>query len=143
MMAYLNKVLLIGRVGKDPEITVMQSGVKKVSFSLATSEKFKDKTTGELKESTQWHNVVGWRLIADIVERLQVKKGALLYAEGKATNRSYDSSDGTKKYISEIEMLSFQLLESKTQQQQARPQQQNDQSFGDHADDGDFDDMPF
>ena len=110
-MAYLNKVMLIGNLGKDPEIRVNQaSGKKVVSFSLATSRRYRD-NNGEQKEDTQWHNIVGWGKIADVVEQLQIRKGTSLYVEGRLTNRSWtDQASGQKRYVTEVALDTFQLL---------------------------------
>ena len=110
-MPFLNKVMLIGNLGKDPEIRVSQaSGKKVVSFSLATSRRYRD-NNGEQKEDTQWHNIVGWGKVAEVFEQLGVHKGMSLYVEGRLTNRSWtDQSSGQKRYVTEINMDTFQLL---------------------------------
>lgn len=110
-MAYLNKVMLIGNIGKDPEIRVSpSSGSKQVSFSIATSRRYRD-ANGEQKEDTQWHNIVGWGKIADIVEQLQIRKGTSLYVEGRLANRSWtDQASGQKRYVTEVLLDSFQIL---------------------------------
>lgn len=82
---------------------------------MATTEKYRDKNSGETKERTDWHNIVAWRFPADQMERLQIKKGTPLYLEGRLTTRSYDAQDGTKKYVTEIEVERFQLLGSRPQ----------------------------
>ena len=96
-MAYLNKVMLIGNIGKDPEVRMSQTGGRKrVSFSLATSRRYRD-NNGEQKEQTDWHNIVGWGKIADIVEQLGIRKGMSLYVEGSLTNRSWtDQTSGQR-----------------------------------------------
>src|SRR5690554_928835 len=109
-MAYLNKVMLIGNLGKDPEIRMTATGRKKVSFSLATSKRYRD-AAGEQKEITDWHNVVGWGKTADIFEQLNIRKGTSLFVEGSISYRSWDDqSTGQKKYITEINLDVFQLL---------------------------------
>ena len=110
-MAYLNKVMLIGNIGKDPEVRMSQTGGRKrVSFSLATSRRYRD-NNGEQKEQTDWHNIVGWGKIADIIESLGVRKGMALYVEGSLTNRSWtDQATGQKRYATEVNMDTFQLL---------------------------------
>ena len=109
-MAYLNKVMLIGNLGKDPEIRVNQaSGKKVVSFSLATSRRYRD-NNGEQKEETNWHNIVGFGKLADIFEQLGVSKGTTLYVEGRLTNRSWTDQNGQKRYVTEVNMDTFQLL---------------------------------
>lgn len=116
-MAYLNKVMLIGNLGKDPEIRLsQQTGRKKVAFSLATSRRYRD-ANGEQKEDTQWHNVVGWGKLADIFEQLGISKGTSIYVEGSLTNRSWSDQNGQKRYVTEVNMESFQILTPRGQQQ--------------------------
>lgn len=147
-MAYLNKVMLIGNIGKDPEVRVNPNGGRKrVSFSLATSRRYRD-NNGEQKEQTEWHTVVGWGKLAEIVEQLGIRKGMSLYVEGELTNRSWtDQTSGQKRYTTEINMATFQLLTPRgTQngngsgQAQQRPTYQNeyDQQQAD-----DCEDLPF
>jgi len=101
----INSVHLIGRVGKDPEIKNTTNS-KIASFSLATTEKYKD------KEETQWHHIKIWGKLADIVEKY-IKKGMLLYLEGKVIYRTYDDKDGNKKYITEIVCHTMTMLSGK------------------------------
>ncbi|MDY6284863.1 MAG: single-stranded DNA-binding protein [Hallerella sp.] len=108
-MPYLNKVMLIGNIGKDPETKVTPSGRKRVSFSLATSRRYRD-ASGETREQTDWHNIVGWGKIADIIEQLGVHKGMTLYVEGTLTYRSWDDQNGQKRYATDVNMDTFQLL---------------------------------
>ena len=109
-MAYLNKVMLIGNIGKDPEIRMTTTGRKKVSFSLATSRRYRD-NNGETKEITDWHNIVGWGKIADIIVSLGVRKGMSLFVEGTLTYRSWDDqATGQKRYATDVTMETFQLL---------------------------------
>jgi single-strand DNA-binding protein len=97
-MAGLNKVMLIGRIGKDPEVFTFDSGTKKISFSLATSESYRDKNTNEWVELTEWHNVAGYRYLAD----KHFAKGDLVYVEGKIKNRKYQDKEGNDRYYMEI-----------------------------------------
>lgn len=114
-MAYLNKVMLIGNIGKDPVISASAAGRKRVSFSLATSRRYRD-NNGEQKEQTDWHNIVGWGKVADIFEQLGVQKGTTLYVEGTLTNRSWtDQATGQKRYSTEVSLDTFQLLTPRTQ----------------------------
>lgn len=114
-MAYLNKCMLIGNIGKDPEIrTIQQGGRKCVRFSLATTKRYRD-NNGETKEQTAWHTVVGWGKVADTMEMLHVQKGTTLYVEGELTNRSWNDSQGVKHYSTEVNMASFQLLTPRNQ----------------------------
>ena len=110
-MPFLNKVMLIGNLGKDPEIRVNQaSGKKVVSFSLATSRRYRD-NNGEQKEDTQWHNIVGWGKVAEVFEQLGIHKGTSLYVEGRLTNRSWtDQASGQKRYVTEVALDTFQIL---------------------------------
>ena len=107
----INKVILLGRVGKDPEIKQFDGG-NKASFSLATTERgYTPKAGVTIEETTTWHNIVCWKGLATIAERF-VKKGDLIYLEGKITTRSWDSDNG-KKYITEIVADNIELLGSK------------------------------
>ena len=110
-MAYLNKCMLIGNLGKDPEIRVSpQTGKKSVSFSIATSRRYRD-NNGEQKEDTQWHNIVGWGKVAEVFEQLGIRKGTSLYVEGRLTNRSWtDQASGQKRYVTEVALDTFQIL---------------------------------
>jgi len=101
----VNKVILLGRVGKDPEVRSFDNGNKVANFSLATSETWKDKN-GEKQESTEWHNVSVFGKLADIVESY-VLKGQELYIEGKIKTRSWDDQNGDKKYTTEIVLNVF------------------------------------
>ena len=113
-MAYLNKVMLIGNVGKDPVISAGNTGRKRVSFSLATSRRYKD-NNGEPKEQTDWHNIVGWGKVAETMESLGVRKGTTLYIEGSLTNRSWTDQSGQKRYATEVNLDTFQLLSPRNQ----------------------------
>jgi len=99
-MSGVNKVILVGRLGKDPEVKHLESGAVVANFSMATSEKWTDKSSGEVKETTEWHNVVIWKGLAEVVEKY-VKKGDQIYIEGKLTTRSWEK-DGVKRYTTEI-----------------------------------------
>lgn len=96
----VNKVILVGNVGKDPDVRYMENNVAVAKFSLATTETYK-KSTGETVKNTEWHNIVLWRGLAQIAEKY-VKKGSQIYIEGRIKSRSYDDKDGVKKYITEI-----------------------------------------
>lgn len=99
-MAGVNKVILLGHLGKDPEIRAMETGRRVANFTLATSETYKDKN-GERVENTEWHNVVFWGPVTEIIEKY-VKKGTQIYVEGKLRTRSYETKEGVKKYTTEI-----------------------------------------
>ncbi len=93
-------MILVGNLGKDPEVRHLESGVAVANFSLATSESYKDRTTGERKTITEWHNVVLWRGLAEVAEKY-LKKGDQIYVEGRLRTRSWESESGTK-YTTEI-----------------------------------------
>jgi single-strand DNA-binding protein len=106
----LNKVMLIGNLGKDPELKYTPSGAAVCNFSIATVEKYtKD---GEKVEKTEWQNIVVWRQLAEVCGKY-LHKGKQVYIEGKVTTRSYDDRDGNKKYITEIVADQMQMLGSK------------------------------
>lgn len=112
----INKVILVGNLGSDPEVRTFDSGKNMASFSLATSESYKDKATGEKKSITEWHNIVLWSGLADIAGKY-LKKGMKIYLEGKIRTRSYDAN-GSKKFITEIVGDQLQMLGEKPQQAQ-------------------------
>lgn len=99
-MASLNKITLIGNLGRDPEIKYINETNPVAKFSLATTESYKDKN-GEWVDNTEWHNIVAWRYLAEKAAK-NLKKGMQVYVEGKVTYRNYDDKDGNKKYITEI-----------------------------------------
>lgn len=107
----VNKAILVGRVGANPELKNFDGGTKVVNFSLATSEYFKDKA-GVRQQKTEWHNVVAWSTLAEIVAK-NVVKGSELYVEGKIVTRSWDDKDGVKKYTTEIVASEVRFLGSK------------------------------
>ena len=107
----VNKVILIGNTGKDPEIRHLDSGVAVATFSLATSESYTAKN-GERVTTTEWHNIVLWRGLAEVAEKY-VKKGMQLYIEGRIRSRSYDDKDGVKRYITEINGDVMRMLGSR------------------------------
>ncbi len=111
MSRTLNKVMLIGNVGKDPDVNFTGTGIKVAQFRMATTETWKDKE-GALQEQTDWHTVIAWRGLADVVERL-VHKGSRVYVEGKIQNRTYDDRDGNKRYVTEIVADNLLLLDSR------------------------------
>ena len=96
----LNKVLLIGNVGKDPDVRHFEGGGSVANFSLATTERYKDRN-GETKDVTEWHNIVCWRQLADLAENY-IRKGTQIYVEGKLRTRSYESNGATR-YVTEIQ----------------------------------------
>ncbi len=115
----LNLALLYGNVGKDPDIRHLESGATLAQFTLATSERYKDRND-EYKEQTEWHNIVCWNGLADIVGNF-VKKGSRVFVEGKIRTRSYDDQNGQKRYITEIVATNIQLLDRREQEQRPLP----------------------
>ena len=110
-MSGINKVILVGHLGKDPEARTLEGGVSVVSFPLATSESFnKD---GRKVEQTEWHNIVMWRGLADVAAKF-LHKGKLVYIEGKLRTRSFEDKEGIKKYTTEVVAENFTLLGRKT-----------------------------
>ena len=117
-MAVLNQCNFIGRLGKDPEVK-MVGDKKTVRFSIACSEKYKNKATGEQQEKTEWINCSAWDALAGVIEKY-VKKGSQVYVSGKFTTRSWDDpATGQKKYASEIVVRELQMLDSKGNQGQS------------------------
>lgn len=143
----LNKVQIIGRVGKDPEVRYATNGDAIANFTIATSERYKDKQTGEAVEKTEWHNVSAFRRLGEIVGEY-VRKGSLIYIEGKIQTRKYEK-DGVTHYATGIVASEMKMLGSKDggQQQQGQPRPQNkpapSQSSGSGFDDMDDDLIPF
>ncbi|MDR1742299.1 MAG: single-stranded DNA-binding protein [Dysgonamonadaceae bacterium] len=110
----VNKVILVGNVGKDPEIKYFDNDNAKANFPLATSERGYTAANGtQVPERTEWHNIVCWRGLAQIVEKF-VRKGSQLYIEGKIRTRSYDDQNGIKRYITEIFADNIELLNRKS-----------------------------
>lgn len=99
-MSGVNKVILVGRLGKDPEVRHLETGVAVASFSVATSESYKDRNSGERKEITEWHNVVLWRGLAEVAEKY-LHKGDMVYIEGKLRTRSWEK-EGVTRYTTEV-----------------------------------------
>lgn len=110
-MAYLNEATLIGNLGKTPEVRLTPSGKKRISFSLATSKRYRD-NNGEQKELTYWHNCTAWGKIADTIESLNLQGGTALLVRGEITYNSYDK-DGTKVTRTEINVSNVQVLTPK------------------------------
>jgi single-strand DNA-binding protein len=145
----VNKVILVGNVGKDPEVRHLDSGVAVANFPLATSESYVAKN-GDKVTTTEWHNIVLWRGLADVAEKY-VTKGRQLYIEGRIRTRSYDDKDGNKRYITEIYGDVMQMLGSKDSQPggSSSPQNENNYPSSNSAsvnepdDPGGEDDLPF
>jgi len=117
MAGSVNKVILIGNLGKDPEVRALENGAKLARFSIATSESYTDKNSNEKKEITEWHNIVVWRGLADIAENY-LKKGMKVYIEGKLRTRSWQDEAGNAKYSTEIVADNLTMLTSKIESNQ-------------------------
>ncbi len=137
-MSGVNKAILLGNLGKDPEIRRLDDGRAVANFSIATSESYKNKA-GEKVTNTEWHNIVLWSPLAEIAENY-LKKGSQVYIEGKISNRSYEDKEGVKKYISEVVGRDITLLGRAPE-----TQQQNDSSSteNDNPEAVQEDDLPF
>ncbi|MDR2925834.1 MAG: single-stranded DNA-binding protein [Azoarcus sp.] len=108
-MASVNKVILIGNLGRDPEIRYMTSGEAVANVTIATSESWKDKNSGEQKEQTEWHRVVFYRRLAEIVGQY-LKKGSQVYVEGRIRTRKWTDKDGQERYTTEVEASEMKML---------------------------------
>jgi single-strand DNA-binding protein len=150
-MSGVNKVILIGNLGADPEIRHLQNGASVANFRIATSETYKDRTTGEKREQTEWHNIVAWRGLAEITEKF-LRKGSKVYVEGKLRNRQYQDKDGNTRYITEVQADEMTLLDRPAERGEggaspaAQPQGQQapaaaPPAMASNADD--LDDLPF
>lgn len=131
----VNKVIILGNVGNEPEVKQLNNG-KVANVSVATSEKWKDKNTGERKEKTEWHRVVFYSPLADIVERY-INKGSKIYLEGTLQTRSWEQ-DGSKRYATEIIGRSMQMLDGKPNQSPVQ-----NTPVAPPVSDIDLDDLPF
>ena len=131
--------MLIGNVGRDPEVRYLEGNVKVATFTLATSERFKDRS-GELRENTEWHNIVAWRANADVAERF-IHKGTQIYVEGRLRTRSYQDQSGVKKYTTEIQADTIQLLGRRPDADGA-PQQGGYQPQGGYPSQGGYQQRP-
>lgn len=114
-MSSVNKVILIGNLGADPEVRTLENGVKVARISIATTEVYKDKNTGERKENTEWHRVVLWRRLAEIAETY-IKKGHKVYVEGKLQTSSYDEN-GITKYSTDVVAQNLTMLTARNEGQ--------------------------
>ncbi|MEM8909081.1 MAG: single-stranded DNA-binding protein [Bacteroidota bacterium] len=107
----INRVTLIGNLGRDPEVRRLENGIAVAKFSVATNENYKDKS-GEWQTQTEWHEVVCWRMLAERAER-DLKKGKLVYVDGKLTHRKYQDKEGNDRRITEIVANTYRLLEKR------------------------------
>ncbi len=116
----LNRVTFIGNLGRDPEIRRLDSGVTVAKFSIATNESYRDKNSSEWITQTEWHDIVMWRHLAERAEK-QLKKGNMIYVEGKLTHRKYQDKDGVDRYVTEVVANTFRLLEKRERNDAAFP----------------------
>jgi single-strand DNA-binding protein len=152
-MSGVNKVILVGRLGKEPEMRHLENGA---NFSIATSEVYKDRNTGERREQTEWHNIVLWRGLADVAEKY-LKKGDMVYIEGKLRTRSWEK-DGINRYTTEVVGDNMTMLGGKaggdstvesnsnpesTKQQSEPSQSEPASSFNGSSEEVATDDLPF
>lgn len=144
-MAGVNKVILVGNLGKDPEVRHLENGRAVANFSMATSETYKNRQ-GERVTNTEWHNIVLWTPLAEIAEKF-LKKGNQVYIEGKLTTRSWDDQDGNKRYTTEVVGREMTLLGSREDNMggapAAAPSASAAQSPVSSIPEDDTDDLPF
>ncbi len=117
-MSSLNKAMIIGRLGQDPEVRYTQSNTAVANLSVATSERYKD-SSGEWKENTEWHRVVAWGRLAEICQEY-LKKGSQVYIEGPIQTRQWEDKDGQTRYTTEIKALTLTMLDSKADRDEPR-----------------------
>lgn len=148
-MSGVNKVILVGRLGKDPEVRNLENGAVVANFSMATSESYRDKTTGEKKEITEWHNIVLWRGLAEIAQKF-LRKGDMVYIEGKLRTRSWEK-EGVTRYTTEVVGDNMTMLSSRGSggassggdAGYSAPASRGNEGFSMPADAGGSDDLPF
>ena len=131
-MAGVNKVILVGNLGKDPEVKYLDNGVAVANFSLATTENYKNKE-GEKVSQTEWHNIVLWRGLAEVAEKY-LKKGASVYVEGKIKTRKWEDKEGNTRYNTEILADNMTMLGGK-KDSQGNPTNPPQETASDKADD--------
>lgn len=124
----VNKVILIGNLGRDPEVRYLEGNVAVAKFSVATNESYRDKKSGEWQTITEWHDVVAWRNLAERAEK-QLKKGSQVFIEGKLTHRKYQDKDGNDRYVTEVVANSFRVLDRRD----SRPGGQEDEFHQDDS----------
>ena len=151
-MASVNKAILIGNLGRDPELKSLPSGQPVANFPIATSEKWKDKSTGETKEQTEWHNIIMFGKLAEIAGQY-LKKGSSVFVEGRLQTRKWQDKDGQDRYTTEIIANEMKMLGGRGDQSGSQPAQQlrsqsnqdarNKASFDAQSPAGFDDDVPF
>mgnify|MGYP000518900814 CR=1 FL=1 len=147
MAGSVNKVILIGNLGKDPEVRHLESGAAVANFPIATSESYTDRNTGQRIDNTDWHNIVLWRGLAEIAEKY-LKKGQKVYIEGKLKTRSWQDKEGNTRYTTEVvgdNMTMLSRAEQNPAGQEAYPKSVEENKSTPLPDSfkGDEDDLPF
>lgn len=150
MAGSVNKVILLGNLGKDPEVRRLENGTAVASFSLATSEVYTDRSTGEKKELTDWHDIVVWRGLAEVAEKY-LKKGYKVYIEGKIKKRSWQDKEGITRYTTEVIADELNIISRPEGSERTNPNTQQYSSEGtppapskiDELLNDDVDDLPF
>ena len=148
MAGSVNKVILIGNLGKDPEVRHLENGAAVANFSIATSENYKDRKTGEKVSQTEWHNIVAWRGLAEIAEKY-LKKGAKVYIEGKLKTRTWQDKEGNNRYSTEVITDNLTMLgstgESMASSNQVKPveNESNPSPEKEFSSPDENDDLPF
>jgi single-strand DNA-binding protein len=140
-MAGINKVILVGNLGKDPEVRTLENGAKVANFTLATSESYKNRE-GQRVTQTEWHNIVLWRGLADIAERY-LRKGNQVYIEGKIKSRSWDDKDGIKRYTTEILGDNLTMLGGRRDMEESDPAPASAEETSPEDKGEEKDDLPF
>lgn len=125
-MRGVNRVMLIGNLGKDPEVQLLEGNVAVAKFPLATTETFKDRS-GKLVSQTEWHTVVLWRGLAELAQKF-LHKSSLVYIEGRLRTRNWEDKDGTKKYVTEIVGENLIMLDKKAEGLSSHPENQSNSS---------------
>ena len=115
-MASVNKVILIGRLGKDPDVRYTQSGTAVANFNIATSEEWKDKNTGQKQSKTEWHRIVAWRKLAELCSEY-LQKGSEVYVEGSLQTKEWETNDGQKRRTTEVLAHNIQFIIGSRDQQ--------------------------
>lgn len=143
MAGSVNKVILIGNLGKDPEVRHLENGAVVANFPIATSETYKDRTSGEKKTQTDWHNIVMWRGLAEVAEKY-LKKGNSVYIEGKLRTRSWEDKEGNTRYTTEVVADNLTMLGKASEGNSSSSPQESGQSNNNvSAFEDDTDDLPF
>jgi len=141
-MAGINKVILVGNLGKDPEVRHLENGAAVANFPVATTESYKDKN-GNRQEQTEWHNIVLWRGLAQVAEQY-LKKGSQVYIEGKIRSRSWQDKEGNTRYTTEIVGDNMTMLGSRGENSASKTAENSKTAPADHNQEEDSkDDLPF